>query len=119
MKTKFTLGQTVTYFNKSHGFSLVGTIIAIDKHYNEYVIEITDVDKGPKKHWSFGYKDLYMSDGWSHAYEIQDSKFGPTTAWGDRRSLNPSVRVGFSSRNLKPAELQYDPKQAGDREDDI
>lgn len=105
---KFVLGQLVSYSNKNYSLpETEGEVIAINE--KEIIIKF-----GQKKGWIFSKVEV-RKDAWQY----DPNEFTNTQTFYEQTISPWCMYVNKKSKNLKSLMLQYDPKQAGDRDEDI
>lgn len=106
-KTKFQLGDHVTYSNKRNKYSYVGQIIAKQGRY--CIVEISE---------SVGnvlYKGRKFAEEWT---DYVPEKFSTPNNWGTRGTLSPDC-VWDTSQYLQHVMRPYEAGQNGDTDEDI
>lgn len=115
MTQKYFLGDLVKYSNKQLGLrENVGTIIAMNLLTGDTLV---DFGIKPNYRWQIGAKSIRPKNP---AWEFLPYEFKDTDILGYAWSKSDACAwVMIKSRNLKSAEIPYDPEQQGDTEDDI
>lgn len=107
-KTKFQLGDHVTYSNKRNKYSYVGQIIAKESRYCVVEIQSSTGNVLYKNHKEINDYHEYLPEKFSVV----------NTVWGTKRSLSPDC-VWDSSQFLHHVLRPYESGQNGDTDEDI
>jgi len=109
---KFQVGDYVKYSNKTKGMvDLFGIVIGHTPYGDGFIIKL---DK-PFSHYSVYRHDLNRNLSYLESEAIF---LNPSIGYLTSKSYH-TILVGYRSKNLKSGQLQYDPKQQGDRDDDV